>query len=172
MAPARGWLPTATRSAPWPWRAHPRPVPALCEESMKNSPIDHRNSIAELESSAWPDPPEGSTNLVKSVHALRRQPIGDLTPEELARLIGQNVGLPWILPLALEFLRDTAPHQATGGWYDDDLLSAVLTRKSDVWSASPELAQEVDAILRILTDLSPYIQRDVKRFRAALPSGE
>ncbi|WP_432145092.1 contact-dependent growth inhibition system immunity protein [Streptomyces sp. bgisy084] len=39
-------------------------------------------------------PPEDSTSLIKSVHALRRRPVGDLTPEELARLIGQNVGLP------------------------------------------------------------------------------
>ncbi|MFF7414208.1 contact-dependent growth inhibition system immunity protein [Streptomyces lydicus] len=144
----------------------------LCENSMKSRPFDRRRSIEELEGSTWPDPPEGSTSLVTSVHALRRRPVGDLTPEELARLIGQNVGLPWLLPLALEFLRDTAPHQAAGGWYDDDLLSAVLTRKADVWSASPELAHQVDGILNVLTDLSPHIQRDIRRFRAAFPSGD
>ncbi|GAO09693.1 hypothetical protein TPA0598_05_04150 [Streptomyces lydicamycinicus] len=106
------------------------------------------------------------------MHALRRRPVGDLTPEELARLIGQNVGLPWSLPLAIAFLRDTAPHQAAGGWYDDDLLSAVLTRKAEDWATFPELAHEVDGILSVLTDLSPDMQRDIKRFRAALPRGD
>ncbi|MFJ5799171.1 contact-dependent growth inhibition system immunity protein [Streptomyces decoyicus] len=139
---------------------------------MKKRPFNRRCSVEELEGNSWPEPPEDSTSLVKSVHALRRRPVGDLTPEELARLIGQNVGLPWILPLAVEFLRDTAPHQAAGGWYDDDLLSAVLTRKADVWSTFPELAHEVDGTLSVLTDLSPYIQRDIKRFRAVLPSGD
>ncbi|MEV5122272.1 contact-dependent growth inhibition system immunity protein [Streptomyces decoyicus] len=146
--------------------------PAPCENVMKKRPFDRRCSVEELEGHTWPAPPEGSTSLVKSVHDLRRRPVGELTPEELARLIGQNVGLPWILPLAVELLRDTASHQAAGGWYDDDLLSAVLTRKADVWSAFPELAHEVDGILSVLTDLSPYIQRDIKRFRAALPRGE
>ncbi|MFI0152687.1 contact-dependent growth inhibition system immunity protein [Streptomyces lydicus] len=90
----------------------------------------------------------------------------------MARLIGQNVGLPWLLPLALTFLRDSAPRQAAGGWFDDDLLSAVLTRKADVWSASPGLAREADGILSVLTDLSPYVQRDIRRFRATLPASD
>ncbi|MFG3100259.1 hypothetical protein ACGFZL_07055 [Streptomyces sp. NPDC048182] len=40
---------------------------------------------------------------------MRRRPVGDLRPDELARLITQDVGLPWLLPLAVRILRDAAP---------------------------------------------------------------
>ncbi|MEU6994515.1 contact-dependent growth inhibition system immunity protein [Streptomyces sp. NPDC046465] len=50
--------------------------------------------------------------LVGLVRELRRRPVGTLEPHELARLIGQDVGLPWLLPLAVEILRDSAPQQA------------------------------------------------------------
>lgn len=128
---------------------------------------DRDLSLEALEGDRWPDPPVGSTGLVARVHELRRRLVGTLRPWDLARLIGQDVGLPWTLPLALESLRDAAPRQAETGFYDDELLSAVLTRAPATWSRYPALAGEVDEILRLLTDLSPYVARDVERFRAA-----
>ncbi|TPQ20228.1 hypothetical protein FGD71_021420 [Streptomyces sporangiiformans] len=100
--------------------------------------------------------------MVKNVHELRRRAIGTLAPDELARLIGQNVGLPWLLPLAVEILRDTAPNQAAGGWYDDDLLYAVATRNPEVWADAPELAQDLKAAVAVLTDLSRHIKRELR----------
>ncbi|MCP3766638.1 contact-dependent growth inhibition system immunity protein [Streptomyces sp. MAR25Y5] len=41
-----------------------------------------------------------------TAHALRRRPIGELAVEDMRLLIGQNVGLAHLLPLALEVLRD------------------------------------------------------------------
>ncbi|MBR8643579.1 hypothetical protein KEF29_39980 [Streptomyces tuirus] len=73
-------------------------------------------------------PPQDTTSLVKAVHELRRRPVGVLRPDDLARLITQDVG-PWLLPLAVRILGDTAPAQAAGGSYDD-LLS------SRTWPAS------------------------------------
>ncbi|NYI07302.1 contact-dependent growth inhibition system immunity protein [Allostreptomyces psammosilenae] len=130
--------------------------------------FDRQLSVEALEGDVWPDPPEGATGLVRSVHVLRRRPVGTLSPWDLARLVGQDIGLPWTLPLALEMLRDAAPKQAETGYYDDELLTAVLTRKPDTWSAFPELAQEVEGILGMLTGLSPYVQREVERFRSSL----
>ncbi|MEU6594294.1 contact-dependent growth inhibition system immunity protein [Streptomyces sp. NPDC046881] len=92
----------------------------------------------------------------------------DLTVEDLRRLIAQDVGLRWLLPVALDFLRDTAPQEAAAGWYDDDLLSAVLTRPETVWRNAHELARHLNETVRMLTDLSPYIQREVDEFRTAL----
>lgn len=130
--------------------------------------VDKERSIEELERNHWPDPPVDSTPLVRSVHDLRRRPIKDLSAPNLARLIGQDVGLRWLLPVALDHLRDTAPEEAAGGWYDDDLLSAVLNRKEAVWRSAPDLARHLDVTLRMLTDLSEYIQHYVDNFRASL----
>ncbi|MFC4609081.1 contact-dependent growth inhibition system immunity protein [Streptomyces maoxianensis] len=134
-----------------------------------NKPIGLERSLDEIEGQRWPDPPPNATGLVKAVHRLRKRPIGSLTADELRRLIGQDVGLPWLLPLALETLRDTAPAQAKGGFYDDDLLSAVLTRRSATWRAAPELARELKDILATLTDLSPYIASEAEGFLESLP---
>ncbi|MEV6393622.1 contact-dependent growth inhibition system immunity protein [Streptomyces sp. NPDC051907] len=70
-----------------------------------NSSFDRQRSLEELEGQQWPKPSPDATNLVKAVHALRVRPIGGLTIEELRRLIGQNVGVSFLLPLALEILR-------------------------------------------------------------------
>jgi len=106
--------------------------------------------------------------MVRSVHELRRRAVKDLSVEDLRRLIAQDVGLQWLLPVALEFLRETAPQEVETGWYDDDLLSAVLTRKESVWRSAPQLARHLDKTVGMLADLSPYVQREVEDYRAAL----
>lgn len=128
--------------------------------------FDRSRSLEQLEGRRWGDAGENATGLMQAVHSLRRKPVGSLTAYELARLIGQNVGLPWLLPLALEILREEAPAQAAGGFYDDDLLTAVLTSDPEVWRTSPEKAQEMCEILDILRDLGPYIEPDAQRFLA------
>ncbi|WP_436961080.1 contact-dependent growth inhibition system immunity protein [Streptomyces sp. SudanB182_2057] len=130
--------------------------------------VDRNRSIEELEGNRWPAPPADSTTMVRNVHDLRRRAIEDLTVEDLRRLIAQDIGLHWLLPIALDFLRETAPQEAAAGWYDDDLLSAVLTRRESVWRNAPQLARHLDGTVRMLTDLSPYIQREVDDFRTAL----
>ncbi|WP_257033686.1 contact-dependent growth inhibition system immunity protein [Streptomyces sp. Ag109_G2-15] len=130
--------------------------------------VDKDRSIEELEGRRWPAPPEDGTPLVRGVHELRRRAVKDLSVEDMRRLIGQDVGLQWLLPVALDFLRETAPQEAATGWYDDDLLSAVLTRKTTVWRDAPQLARHLDETVGMLTDISPYIRREVEDFRAAL----
>ncbi|WP_405873968.1 contact-dependent growth inhibition system immunity protein [Streptomyces sp. NBC_00005] len=134
-------------------------------------PVDRTQSLEQLERQRWPDPAEDTTPMVKNVHELRRRPIGTLEPHELARLIGQDVGLPLLLPLAVEILRDTAPNQAVGGWYDDDLLYAVVTRGPQVWAEAPDLARNLKETAAMLSDLSRYVKQEVDDFLASLPEG-
>ncbi|MGW5210674.1 contact-dependent growth inhibition system immunity protein [Streptomyces sp. NPDC004051] len=121
-------------------------------------------SLEELERDRRPAPPAGASRLVVTAHALRRRPIGELTVEDMRLLIGQNVGLAHLLPLALEVLRDDP--MAEGDMYEGDLLSAVLTRKPAVWSDLPEARRELGVIVSGLTDLSPPLVREVERFLA------
>lgn len=50
-------------------------------------------------------------------------------------MIGQDLGLAYLLPLALEVLRDDP--MAEGDTYEGDLLSAVLTRSPTIWQQCP-----------------------------------
>ncbi|WP_326608046.1 contact-dependent growth inhibition system immunity protein [Streptomyces sp. NBC_01800] len=85
---------------------------------------------------------------------------------DLRLLIGQDIGLPVLLPLAVEVLRDNP--LAEGHMYEGDLLRAVLTRNSTVWSAHPELARQLTFIVGGLSDLSPDLRSKVERFVGAV----
>ncbi|MET9462028.1 contact-dependent growth inhibition system immunity protein [Streptomyces canus] len=128
---------------------------------MTRSPNCDR-SLEELERDRWPAPPTDATRLVATAHALRRRPIGELAVEDMRLLIGQDIGLPYLLPLALKVLRDNP--MAEGDMYEGDLLSAVLTRNPAVWTESPELGRELRAIVSALTDPPPDLQQKVERF--------
>ncbi|NEC86181.1 contact-dependent growth inhibition system immunity protein [Streptomyces sp. SID12501] len=126
----------------------------------------HRCSLEELERDRRPDPPDDATRLVVTAHALRRRPIGELTVEDLRLLIRQDVGLSYLLPMALEVLRDNP--MAEGHMYAGDLLCAVITRSPAVWDGSAELRHELQVIVSGLVDVLPtFVQRDVERFRTA-----
>lgn len=133
--------------------------------------IDRSRSLEQLDGHRWPDPPPDTTAMVMNIHELRRRPVGLLEPHELARLIGQDVGLPWLLPLAVEILRDTAPRQAAGGWYDEDLLYAVVTRRPEAWVDIPSSARELRETAAVPTDLSRYVKPELDSFLSTPPEG-
>ncbi|MEV6018275.1 MULTISPECIES: contact-dependent growth inhibition system immunity protein [unclassified Streptomyces] len=123
----------------------------------------HRDrSLEELERDCWPAPSAGDTRLLTTAHALRRRPIGELTVEDMRLLIGQDIGLPHLLPLAVEVLRENP--MAEGHMYEGDLLSAVLTRNPSVWAEFSGLGPEFRGFISKLTDLPPDLQRKVERF--------
>ncbi|MEU7470709.1 contact-dependent growth inhibition system immunity protein [Streptomyces sp. NPDC044984] len=135
---------------------------------MLSDIADKTHSIEELEGVRWPDPPSDTTSLVRSVHALRKRPVGELSTEETHRLIGQDIGVRRLLPMALEHLRVAAQQEAVSVWLDDDLLSAVVTREGEMWRRRPELARHLDTTIRMLPELSPYVQPEVDAFRSAV----
>ncbi|MFD4656191.1 contact-dependent growth inhibition system immunity protein [Kitasatospora sp. NPDC058444] len=79
-------------------------------------------------------------------------------------LIGQNVGLAHLLPLAVEALRGDP--LAEGDMFEGDLLAAVLTRSAEVWREFPELGRDVRLIVSELADVPPALKREVEGFLA------
>ncbi|WP_351228117.1 contact-dependent growth inhibition system immunity protein [Streptomyces sp. NPDC002133] len=134
-------------------------------------PVPPSRTLEELEDNRRPPPaPGGSTGLVLAVHALRKRPVGSLTVDELVRLIGQDLGLLFLMPVALKILRDTLPAQHAGGWYDDDLLTVALTRSPAAWTADPECSRELLALVGDLRrPLPSYVRRGIEHFLASLP---
>ena len=80
-------------------------------------------SLEELEGFVAGEPPYDS-NLVRTLYALRKKPIGEFTTEDLRITLGQGRGIPHLLPLALERLE--ADPFAQGHMYRGDLLMNIL----------------------------------------------
>ena len=91
---------------------------------------DLRKSLEQLEKDVWPDPGP-SSYLVARCHALRKVPIQSLDAEGLRILIGQRIGQPHLVPLAMKLLSENS--LTDGGYYPGDLLIQVVkTAAGDV----------------------------------------
>ncbi|MER6049222.1 contact-dependent growth inhibition system immunity protein [Streptomyces sp. NPDC001793] len=128
--------------------------------------VSRSRSLEEIEGVRWPAPPAEATRLVSTVHALRRKPIGVLGPEDLRLLISQDVGLPHLLPTAVEVLR--ANPMVEGDLYEGDLLSAVMIRGREAWEGVPDTARELRAVLSAPVEfkLPPRLRKEADDFRA------
>ncbi|WP_334541242.1 contact-dependent growth inhibition system immunity protein [Streptomyces sp. B21-079] len=145
-------------------RLRPRLRSAAWDDRPVTRLVDRDRSLEELERDRWPTPSTEASRLVATVHALRCRPIGELTVEDMRLLIGQDVGLAYLLPLALEVLRDDP--MAEGDMYEGDLLAAVLTRSPAVWNEWSELGRELGVIVSELTDLPQSLMQETARFLA------
>jgi len=92
-------------------------------------------TIEALEKDYWGEP-EYSSYLVTTCYKLRKKPLKDFNTEDLRIMIGQNIGLLYLIPLALEVLDDNI--LADGDFYEGDLLKVVLTSKPGFWKNDVE----------------------------------
>jgi len=87
-------------------------------------------TLENLEKSIW-DEPKFHSNLVITCHKLRKKQLKDFTIEDLRIMIGQNIGLIYLIPVAIEELKNNI--LAEGDFYEGDLLKMVLTSKVNYW---------------------------------------
>lgn len=102
-------------------------------------------SIAELEQSAWEDSDYPSYVVQKS-QAARKKPISQLSHEEIRLLIGQKIGLQYVVPIALSILREN-PMIAVH-FYEGDLLLQMLRLSEFDWENLPAELHQFRTILR------------------------
>ncbi|WP_158609827.1 contact-dependent growth inhibition system immunity protein [Micromonospora sp. CV4] len=128
-------------------------------------------TIEQLEREVWPDPGPDATFLVTRCTELRRKPLADFTAEDLRIMLGQAIGVPALLPLAVGILRDDP--LVEGDHHPGDLLLQVLRLPHSAWSGLAAEREHLKAVLAHLLagpalsdpDLPP---REVKRFREAI----
>ena len=77
-------------------------------------------TVENLENDFWGEPMDDS-HLVLTCHRLRKKPLGDFETEDLRIMIGQNIGLKYFIPLAIDTLLDNV--LAEGNLYEGDLLN-------------------------------------------------
>lgn len=88
-------------------------------------------TVEEIEGVSWPPAAPTDTFLVRRCTALRRTPLAKLTTEDLRIMLGQRIGVPILLPLAVEAL--VADPLAEGDLYPGDLLRTVVRLPASDW---------------------------------------
>jgi hypothetical protein len=117
------------------------------------------HTLTTLENKDW-DPPTTDSHLVTESHRLRHVPLKDLTIEDLRLLIGQEIGLPFLVPLALDRLSDNP--WAEGNMYPGDLLKAVVTVPPNFWQENPELVPRFQSVLDEVERRWSFYQEEVR----------
>ncbi len=111
---------------------------------MASQAIDMSLSLEELENEFWGDPTYPS-HLVETCHALRRKPLRDLMDGDLRIAIGQDISLPYLVPLAL--MRLSADPMLAADYYEGDLLWVVLQVPATYWAKHPDQREELASIV-------------------------
>jgi hypothetical protein len=134
--------------------------------------VDPR-SLDALDPPPWASAPTDATFLVRRCHELRTKPIDDFSVEDLRLMIGQQIGLPHLMPLALEHLKDDPLTE--GDFFPGDLLTVVLRVEPSFGHANSLLAGQVHEVLdrvRPEAELSEAVAQqladDLASFRASV----
>jgi hypothetical protein len=118
------------------------------------SNFDRSKSLQELEG-ADGGAPDGESYVVTNAHRLHHVPLQDYTVDDLRFMIGQQIGLQYLIPIALEQLREDP--WAAGDHYPGDLLASVLHADSRFWIASPQWRAEADEVVCRAISLLPSL---------------
>ncbi len=106
--------------------------------------MDTQHSIEKLEGQIWPEH-EFETELVKRCHDLRKMPLDKLSIEDLRLLIGQQVGLQFILDIAISRLSQDILSE--GDLYPGDLLQSLLNVDPKYWADNAKHWTAIDELL-------------------------
>ncbi|MGN6180275.1 MAG: contact-dependent growth inhibition system immunity protein [Mucilaginibacter sp.] len=101
-------------------------------------------SLQNLEKDDWGTPAYPS-HLVKRCHELRKVPLNEFTIEDLRIMIGQAIGLTYLIPIALEKLQENI--LAEGDLYPGDLLKSVINIDSHFWATNKELYAQLKQLI-------------------------
>lgn len=110
---------------------------------MKGNSINF--SLEELEGGKILSVPEDSSYLVRTANELRKKKLMDFEIEDLRLMIGQNISLNYLLPLAIDVLNKDI--LAEGDFYPGDLLKNVLDVDESVWKVNNQLFRKIKELV-------------------------
>lgn len=94
--------------------------------------IDQSKSLEQLENDYWGEPNYDSY-VVTTCHSMRKKPLNEITVEELRLVIGQGFSLNYLIPMAIELLKQNI--LTAGDLYEGDLLYNVISKNTfDYWT--------------------------------------
>ncbi|WP_172894120.1 contact-dependent growth inhibition system immunity protein [Micromonospora purpureochromogenes] len=117
-------------------------------------------TIEQLEREISPDPGPNATSLARRCTDLRRKPLVELTVEDLRIMLGQEIGVPALLPRAVQVLLHDP--LAKGDYYPGDLLSNVLQLPDTAWSGLQAERKRLASVLAELVAGPPFSDPDLR----------
>jgi hypothetical protein len=121
------------------------------------APFDRNKTLQELESLS-----ESAVDTSVPDHPLRQKPLRDFTTEDLRSLISQQIGLPFLVQIAIERL-EVNPF-ARGEQHLGDLLLSVLKVKAEFWRNEPQLLWRFQEVLIKLLPILGSLQLEISNF--------
>ena len=116
---------------------------------------DLDQNLEQLEKEVWKNPGYDSY-LATTIYSLRKKPLKDFSIEDLRIVIGQNMGLDHLIPIAIQRLSKNL--LAEGHFYPGDLLQNVLdcdesywTRNRKQWRTIKDLVESKQFVLEAAT---------------------
>ena len=89
-------------------------------------------SIEQLEKDIWDNPSEFPTDMVEKCYRFRKISITELTNEQIRLLISQQIGVQYLIGIALEKLKRNILTECD--FYEGDLLVAVSSLPTEFWN--------------------------------------
>ena len=95
-------------------------------------------TLESLEKNIWPELSELDKQdwLMVECNALRKKPIKNFSIENLREMIGQDIGLDFLIPLAIDNLKNDITIK--GECYIGDLLDNVLKSETEYWEGNKD----------------------------------
>jgi hypothetical protein len=116
------------------------------QEKLEDFNINKDKTINQLQDKPIPRPPEYESHLVKRCFDLANKKLKYFSPEDLRIMIGQNIGLEYLVPIAIEVLEQEPFIEAD--FYEGDLFLNVLKVDKTFWEEKPELKENVLKIFK------------------------
>ena len=126
---------------------------------------ESKRTLDTVDPPAWGPAPPDATLLIKRCHQLRTKPLRDFTVEDLRIMIGQQVALNRLVPIALDRLQPDP--LVEGDYYPGDLLASVLRVDAAFWERFPDLEvplRKLTKDLRERTALEPGLRELIETF--------
>jgi len=133
---------------------------------------DASKTLDELEGVVW-GPPTFDSSLVTTCHRLRTKPVQEFEIEDLRIMIGQKIGLEYLIPLALIRLEENP--WAEGMMYEGDLLCASLRCGVSFWREHSILRKQLEKILYYMEEaprpeFSEDVFQEIQQYRKDMAS--
>ncbi len=129
-------------------------------------------TLTELEDDDWGEPTYQSY-VVCTGHRLRKKKLCDFTAEDLRFMLGQQISLSVLMPMAIDYLELVDPF-AGGDMNHGTLLFNALKVDQKFWQENPKLWYRMNVILVTLHSFHKFISEELlpasDRFEKAQPS--
>jgi len=122
-------------------------------------------TLTSLEQVEWPDF-SSDGRLIKRSKELRKVPLNTFTTDDMSFMISRQIGLDYLVPLALETLSKDLFNKGT--LFRDDLLENVLSIQTQFWDNNKEHWNTLNQIIMASQAEVAVKKIDVRQFNKSV----